>query len=76
MMLYTVFLVVCLSGMPVHECNRQTAVSVTAAPEKARGLGYCAVLAQQYISDTALVPPGTYLKWYCRPVEKQQENVG
>lgn len=74
-MLYVVTLLVCMSGVPQGQCNRDTAVDVIAGPENAT-LGYCSPLAQQYIARTAMLGEGRYLKVLCRPLERQARNVG
>jgi hypothetical protein len=60
-MLYTVFVAVCLTGTPVRDCDRHSAVSWIAAPEQQQGLGACMLHGMEYVSQApGLIRNGVY----------------
>ena len=68
-MLTAAFIAICLSGTPVTQCNRETAVDWIAAPETSVGLAGCQLHGLQYAASSRLVKEGTYPKVFCRPVQ-------
>ena len=64
-MLYQVVILVCGMGMPMANCDRDTAYDVIVSPEQ-QPLGMCAVHGQQYIAGTAISLQDSYVKVQCR----------
>jgi hypothetical protein len=78
LMIYIVYVAVCLVGMTPKDCNHSNAVDWIAAPEPQQGLAACMIHGQQYVSQARLVIPGkTYPKVYCQPPTNiGKANVG
>lgn len=66
-MLYSVMIAVCLSTVPLSDCNRHTSVSWTPAPEEQHGLSMCGLYGQEFAADANLAHDGEYVKVFCRP---------
>jgi hypothetical protein len=65
-MLFTIFVAICLSSVDPRECSRHNAADWISVPEEAMGLGACAKLGYEYVSQAGgLIKPGSYPKVFC-----------
>ena len=69
-MLFTVAIAVCLSGMPITECQQPTAVSWIVAPEHPTSIAGCMRHGMLYAAESHLVTEGSYAKVFCSPGER------
>lgn len=65
-MIYTVFIAICLSAVPVQQCSEATATAWVIAPEHPRALDGCLRHGMLYTADSHLAAPGSYAKVFCR----------
>ena len=78
LMLYQVFIAICLTTMAPKDCDIHNAVDWIAAPEPQPGLAACMIHGQEYVSNARLIQPGkTYPKVYCvPPTSIGKANIG
>lgn len=74
--MWSVFIAVCLIGMPHKDCNQKTAVDWVAAPEPQMGLGGCLIHGEQYAANSRLVHEGEYVKIFCTMTSIGRSDVG
>lgn len=64
-MLYNVAIAVCLSTMPVQQCQELTALAWIVAPDHPPSVSGCMTHGMLYAASSNLVAAGSYAKVFC-----------
>ncbi|OCC05479.1 hypothetical protein BA190_08685 [Labrys sp. WJW] len=58
-------ILICASSIPIQDCDRSNALSVTFGPNHYNKIDLCQIEAMAYIANTGLVQKGDVVKVYC-----------
>lgn len=72
-MLYSIVILICLSGTPRAACTVDTAYDVV-PQDRPVSAAWCGLSGQTVIARTALPKPNTYVKVTCLPLERTKRN--
>ncbi|CAM5772088.1 hypothetical protein LMIY3S_03726 [Labrys miyagiensis] len=60
-------ILICTSAVPIQDCDRENALSITFGPNSYSQVDLCQIEAMAYIANTGLVQKGDVVKVYCGP---------